>query len=245
MTIREDRWLLAWHLLSLDRVSPFSWDLGFAVEDQQRFLSELRRQLQEGLDSLEFGQRPGKLHSRLAKGFVATYGQVGFDFLTTWVSSIFIQGGPDRFTESVWLSLIQYLGRRGLPRRDQLQKAIQALRESVNERNDRLDDRLATQKDAVPSAWDQRLVQICYPDIFAVDRSIRLISSSNHLLLAWHEHCGHLNLAQLTELHDSALEVASEAGWHEPDISFPGSWIFELGPFIARIAEKKPIPLIR
>lgn len=245
MTIREDRWLRAWHLLSLDRVSPFAWDLGFAVEDHERFVSELRGQLRTGLDSHEYGQRPGKLHSRLAKWFVNSYGQIGFDFLTTWVSAIFIQGGPDRFTESVWLSLIDQLARRGLPVEHQLHDIVQVMRETLNERDNLLDRRLAEQRDLVPSEWDQRFIPIHFSDIASVDDVVQLISSSNNLLLAWNEHCGHLDLSQLTALHDVALGIAPEAGWYEPDVGFPGSWVFELGPFIARIAEKKPIPFMR
>jgi hypothetical protein len=232
VAIAEERWLVAWHLLSLDRVKPFFRDLWIRFDDEEVFVAELRTSIEAALESREYYRTPGRLHHRLAQWVINNYGEEGYGYLREWVLHILIDGGPDRKTEAVWSSLVQHLGRKCPTADGRVATKLGDLRRFLNERDDDLAARMVAPGSAQLSAWDGRVLPVYSSNLKAVDTKISLIASYNSLLLGWGERCADLSYDQLLDLDRIARSVAADLGWREADIPFPGNWRFDLTDLI-------------
>lgn len=245
MTNLDERWLLAWHLLSLERVKPFWPAMWVNLEDENGFVTSLRRLLGAGLQSRDYYRDPGRLHCRIARWVLQTYGAGGYMYLRDWMFHIFVAGGPDRRAEAVWSALVQRLGDGRYGDGDWVERTMANVRKMLNDEDDVLEASVSAAAASASADWDGEVVPIHYSDAEAVDRRVTRICSYNNVLLAWARFCGRLSEGQLAEVHDRAITIASEIGWQAQEIPFPGNWMFDLAPFIRAAENRELIPVLQ
>jgi hypothetical protein len=230
MATTEERWLAAWHLLSLDRARPFFGDLWIQFEREDQFAAELRSFIEPALKTGEYPRAPGALHYQLAGWFIEKYGRAGYASLRAWMFDIFLHGGPDRMPEKVWSSLVQHVAASGP--RDRAGGSMEEVRAVLNRLDDDLASRMEARSSSPVSPWDRKMLPIYSSNVEAIDTEIRLISSYNNFLLAWSQVCAGLTYDQLREIDARGRAVASEVGWRDQDVPFPGNWTFDLAGLI-------------
>jgi hypothetical protein len=241
LAISEERWLAAWHLLSLNRARPFFKDLWIRLDGEDQFVAELRTFIEFALKTKEYHRQPGALHHRIAAWFTGKYGHAGFASISSWVLHIFVHGGADRMPEKVWSSLLQHIPADGSLSPDWVLERMNGVRDLLNTRDDDFASRMEVRESPV-SSWDRQALPVYSSSPEATDRVIALICSYNNLLLSWSQTCSELNFDQLRDVYDRGLVIAKQVGWRAHEVPFPGNWEFDLGDLIHAARAEAVIP---
>jgi hypothetical protein len=241
MAIEERRWRQVWSFLSLEQTLPYFDHLWLSLDEPQEFQSGLRELLRPWVDERKYQEEPGAIHTAAARWFVESRGAKQFELLSRWVRDIYFEGGPDRAAEGLWSALCANsplapgTGFDPLPGTpDWLPGLMTKLKEEKRRRAEPLVEKLDEEEGEAASDWDERLLAVQETEPHIITSRISLIGHYNVFLEVWDEHCSALSFEQLRQLWELAALAAPEIGMEDIAIPFPGSWLFELRPFLDR-----------
>lgn len=235
----SQRWLEGALFLSLDMVTPLFEDLWVPVDDPLRFQNKLRTLL-DGLfvdESYHLSNRAA-LEYRVMEWFHGTP-ELSPELLSSWIRNILVLEGPDRPGETRWTSLSFRIPQRNESERgprERLVHEMTAVASFERERRAPLESKLEIAGDQDLGEWDARILEFQDSSQDVIVTKAALITEYNIFLAGWERHCAELDYSALYQLWLLGREAAPAMGMKEADIAFPGSWRFELLPFLRKFA---------
>lgn len=232
------RWFEGGMFLSLDLTRSFFVDLWVAWDDPLKLQHDLRALLSDALEEEAYYTDQDARGYRIMEWFYSTYGAQKFQELNSWIRNIAVLEGPDRVAETFWSALSYRISGQteaettapewvGL-----LMKEVASFQRTLRSR---LDEKIETAEDLPLHEWDERVFEVSDSSADAVLMNASLIAGYNIFLIAWERYSSTLSYAELYEIWKVGKEIAAKDGM-DP-LVFPGSWRFELAPFLSRFAE--------
>jgi hypothetical protein len=233
------RWFEAGMFLSLDLTQPFFVDLWVPWDDHLTLQHDLRALLADTLEGEAYYTDQDARGYRVMEWFHFTYGSQKFQELNSWIRNIVVLEGPDRPGETFWTSLSFRISHESEDESGGNQWMVRLMKEVASFQqtlSSPLNDKTEAAEELTPTEWDERVFEVSGSSIDSTVITASLIAEYNIFLAAWERHCSRLDYAELYQLWKVGKEVAAEVGIDPSELVFPGSWRFELAPFLSRFA---------
>ena len=228
-------WQKMWWFLSLDRTRAFFRDMWVPVEDPAEFQEQVRNQLRQ-IDDQTYYHHPQVGNAIVHSWFSSAYGTDQQELMVLWADHVFITSTPNRLAEDLWGHLISFATR---PSEEDVPAWARDLFSKL-ETTDRgeskaLEKRIDGEFSSALSEWDR----INMPRVASGEENIRdkigLITRCNTFISSWEVYCSNFGHQELQALYELGQRLAEKRNMADQGVSYPGSWRFELRPFIKKL----------
>jgi hypothetical protein len=216
-----------WWFLSLDLTSSFFPDLWVPIADAGSFQQKLRSAIGKIDDHQLYGM-PGEMNARVQAWLLDAYPTDRVQLLMLWARRVYEYSSPQgssRYPETLWSWVVAELCRQQPVKDLSLAMVLTNIQQSHIDSMDAMQARI----EAITSitTWDSNLLPVLGSSE-ALINTLRLILSNNAFVSSWQLHGKSLtpdHLKVLTEFASKSMRLSS-------GVSFPGSWILDLLPFL-------------